>query len=164
MDAFIRGPADSSIATWVRMDRSHNAAATSCLHISIQIHVLTYLSNSWTYLKQTIPLPPQCILGCLLPWYCPDGNSGAVELQWGLHKIPTAGKLVQFSLEELHSIQHCRARPHSNPFKSKAALSYSFPTSIQSNHQAQSQRFTFFLRIFMRHGHDVNFKSFNVLN
>ena len=56
MDAFIRGPADSSIATWVRMDRSHNAAATSCLHICM--FLLTYFGFSYLaglILKQTIP-------------------------------------------------------------------------------------------------------------
>ena len=72
--------------------------------------------------------------GFLLRWYCP--GSCEAWLQWGLHKFPTAAKLVQFSLEELHGIHHCQASSHSNPFKSKPALSYSFLTSIQqSNHQ-----------------------------
>ena len=35
----------------------------------------------------------------------------------GLHKFPTAAKLVQFSLEELHGIHYCQACSHSTPIQ-----------------------------------------------
>ena len=114
------------------MDRSHNVSATTVHHMwghnrnicrnhplisfaRILLHSRSFVEqNSKRDTLRTVP-PPLLVLS-REPWRW---------LQWCLHKFPTAAKLVQFSLEELHAIHHCQARSHSNPFKSKAALSYS---------------------------------------
>ena len=79
--------------------------------VRIQIWLL-----SWSFVEQNaMHILHDILRAAFLPWYCP--GSSEAWLQWGLHKFPTAAKLVQFSLEELHGIHYCQARSHSTPIQ-----------------------------------------------